>query len=132
MDDASKEIKPQKQHLKKEQFIEALEQSMGIISHAAKKVGVDRTTPYRWMKEDEEYRRRVEEVSAIPLDFTESKLFEAINDGNITAIIFYLKTKGKNRGYVERTEISGIDDKDIKVEIEVFDSNKQSIHASQE
>jgi hypothetical protein len=43
------------------------------------------------------------------LDMAESKLIGAINLGNLTAIIFYLKTKGKDRGYVERQEQSGPD-----------------------
>jgi hypothetical protein len=124
MEESENGLMQQKQHIKKEKFIEALEQSMGIISHAAKKIGVDRTTPYRWMREDDEYKKRVEEVLNVPLDFVESKLFEAINHNNITAIIFYLKTKGKHRGYVERHELTGIDDKDIKVEIEVLRTDK--------
>ena len=38
------------------------------------------------------------------LDFAESKLYELVDDKHPTAIIFLLKTKGKDRGYVERQE----------------------------
>ena len=48
------------------------------------------------------------------IDFSESKLLEQINDGNLTAIIFHLKTKGKKRGYVEKSEsdmnVTGFED----------------------
>jgi len=40
-----------------------------------------------------------------------------IREGNTSATIFYLKTKGKNRGYVERTELSMPDNTPIKVHI---------------
>ncbi len=109
---------------KKEQFLEALEKSMGIMSQAAKKTGIDRTTPYRWMREDDEYSDKVKELLNVSLDFVEGKLFEAIAENNIAAIIFYLKTKGKVRGYVERHELAGVDDKDLKVQIEVIRTNK--------
>lgn len=40
------------------------------------------------------------------LDLAETELLKAIRGGNMTAIIFYLKTKGKQRGYTERQEIT--------------------------
>ena len=33
------------------------------------------------------------------------KLLEQVNSGNLTAIIFYLKCKAKNRGWVEKQQI---------------------------
>ena len=39
----------------------------------------------------------------------ESQLHKQILKGNTSATIFYLKTKGKNRGYVERHEHTGIE-----------------------
>ncbi len=124
MEESKNNLRQQKQHIKKEKFLEALEQSFGIMSQAAKKIGVDRTTPYKWIKEDDEYADRVSEIINVPLDFVESKLFEAISKDNITAIIFYLKTKGKHRGYVERHELTGINNKDLKIEVEVIRTDK--------
>ena len=93
-----------KQHPKKEAMIQALEQSLGVVTTACKQIDIDRTTHYRWIKEDEEYKAQVEELSDVALDFAESQLFKQIKDGNTTATIFFLKTKGKHRGYIERKE----------------------------
>jgi hypothetical protein len=38
------------------------------------------------------------------IDFAESQLHKQIKEGSTAATIFFLKTKGKQRGYVERIE----------------------------
>lgn len=86
-------------------MIDALEKSLGVVTSACKSVGIDRGTHYNWMNNDEDYRRAVEDISEVALDFAESQLHKQIRDGNTTATIFYLKTKGKKRDYIERTEI---------------------------
>jgi hypothetical protein len=48
----------------------------------------------------------VEELSEVAIDFAESHLHKLIKDGNPAATIFFLKTKGKGRGYIERQEIA--------------------------
>lgn len=96
--------KLQKTTLQKAAMIKALEKSLGIVTTAAKSVGIDRTTHYSWMEQDAEYKAAVDGISDIALDFAESKLHEQINNGEVSSTIFYLKTKGKKRGYIERVE----------------------------
>lgn len=88
----------------KKAIIEALEQSLGVVTTACKKVGVGRTTFYGWLDSDAEFKKAVDDIQNIALDFAESQLHKQIKDGNTAATIFYLKTKGKKRGYVERVE----------------------------
>jgi hypothetical protein len=90
---------------KKKAMIEALEKSLGIVTTACKQVGISRDTHYRWLKEDESYKEQVESIGDIALDFAESKLHKQIESGDTTATIFFLKTKGKKRGYIERQEL---------------------------
>ena len=90
---------------KKEQMLEALEKSLGIVSTACKMVDVGRTTHYEWMKSDEEYKKAVDSIQDSVLDFAESHLYKLVKEGNPAATIFFLKTKGKKRGYIERQEI---------------------------
>jgi len=90
----------------KKALVEALEKSLGVVSTACKAAGISRDTHYRWLKEDPEYKAQVEELSEVAVDFAESHLHKLIKDGNPAATIFFLKTKGKSRGYVERQEIA--------------------------
>ena len=91
---------------KKKAILEALEKSLGVVTTACKTVGIGRTTYYQWLKDDEEFATQVKDIDEVALDFAESKLHKQIADGNVTATIFYLKTKGKHRGYIERVEQS--------------------------
>jgi len=89
----------------KKAMIEALKKSLGNVTTACKTVGICREQHYKWLKTDEKYKASTEAVADIALDFAESRLFRLVDEGNPTAIIFYLKTKGKKRGYIERQEI---------------------------
>jgi hypothetical protein len=101
----------------KKAMLEALEKSLGVVTTACKSVGIGRTTHYMWLDEDPQYRRNVESISDIAVDFAESSLHKQIKDGNPTSTIFFLKTKGKKRGYVERQEIDLGTDNHFRVEI---------------
>ena len=90
----------------KERMIEALTKSLGIVTNAVKVTCISRTTHYAWMEKDPEYRSRVEEATDAQIDFVEGNLIQRIQEGDTTATIFYLKTKGKKRGYTERMEIA--------------------------
>jgi len=93
-------------HIKKKQAILlALEQSLGVVTTACKNTDIPRSTFYSWMNDDEEFAKQVMSIQDITLDFAESQLFKQIRDNNTAATIFYLKTKGRNRGYVERQEV---------------------------
>ncbi len=89
----------------KKHMLEALERSLGIVTTACNAVGIGRTTHYRWLKDDAEYKQAVKDIDNRTLDFAESHLHKLIKEGNPAATIFFLKTKGKGRGYVERQEI---------------------------
>ena len=90
---------------KKRAMISALASSLGVVSTACKNVGITRQTHYTWMREDMAYAGDVKDIENITLDFAESKLHELIFEGNVASVIFFLKTKGKARGYIERTEL---------------------------
>lgn len=108
---------------KKKEILSELEDRKGIVSIACKSIGLARSTFYKWLHDDEEFKKAVDEIQEVAIDYVESKLFEKIDgvwmkgndpddEDNIykvppsdAAIIFYLKTKAKKRGYIERQEI---------------------------
>lgn len=102
-----------KTDISKKAMIEALEKSLGIVTTACKQVGIARVTHYEWLKDDSEYKAAVESIADLALDFAESQLHKQIQNGEVSSTIFYLKTKGKKRGYIERQELTGADNQPI-------------------
>lgn len=98
-------VRTTKTDTKKEQMLDALERSLGIVTTACNAVGINRSTHYDWLKKDSDYADKVKAIEGRTLDFAESHLHKLIKEGNPAATIFFLKTKGKGRGYVERQEI---------------------------
>ena len=84
-----------------ETVVKAYEKSAGNLSLCAKAIGIDRRTLDRWRKKYPELDTMMRDVEESLIDLCESRLMQAVNDGNLTAIIFLLKTKGKSRGYIE-------------------------------
>lgn len=92
------------QSVKKKMFIDCLEKNLGVLTPTFKEVGIHHQTYYNWMKKDKKFETAVENIKEVAVDFVESKLYKSINDGNVTAQIFYLKTKARHRGYIEKVE----------------------------
>lgn len=91
--------------IQKKAMIEALEKSLGVVTTACKSVGIARSTHYEWYGSDDQYKKAVDDIADVALDFAESQLHKQIQNGEVSSTIFYLKTKGKRRGYIEKTEV---------------------------
>lgn len=103
------------------QIIDALNKSGGIVAGAAKMLGMNRSALSRRIGKSPELKAAYEDVQESTLDLVESKLLGEIQGGNITAMIFYLKCKGKKRGFVERYELQDAEEMPSKVEVEIKD-----------
>lgn len=85
----------------------ALRATSGIYIRAAKLLGCDRETVAEYVRRHKRLQSVLREVVEGDVDLAESVLQRKIREGNMTAVIFYLKTKGKQRGYIERAEVTG-------------------------
>ena len=91
------------------QIIEALREKHGNMAAAARFLHCSRNTVSRYIDTYPTVKSVADEERETLIDFAENQLFKQVQDGNITAIIFTLKTIGKHRGYVERSEHTGKD-----------------------
>tara|TARA_Y100001963_G_scaffold22004_1_gene28648 strand:+ start:130 stop:501 length:372 start_codon:yes stop_codon:yes gene_type:complete len=90
---------------KKKNFLEALHNNLGNISEACNKINISRQTYYRWIDDDVEFDEQCRNVEESLLDLAEHRLLQKIDSSDTTSIIFFLKTKGKKRGYNESTQL---------------------------
>lgn len=79
-----------------------------IIEVACKKTGIGRATFYRWKKDDPDFASdaefAIQEGSQLVNDMAESQLINAIKNGNLTGIIFWLKNHHKQ--YSPKLEVT--------------------------
>lgn len=108
MEDANKDLCPDDRryrHISFKTVADAYAANAGNLSQTAKTLDIDRSTLWEWRKKYPELERMLSDYDESLGDLAESKLMMQINEGNLTAIIFYLKTKHKGRGYIEGQEI---------------------------
>lgn len=116
---------------KKEVLLKTLEKSYGNVSDACKMANISRNQFYKYVRTDEDFKEKVDELQESLIDIAETALYKQIEAKNITAIIFFLKTKGKQRGYIERVEhvnkevqeFENKTEEQILKEIELLDKN---------
>ena len=99
-------------------MIEALGNCYVNVSKASKIVGIDRTTHYLWLNNNQHYKQLFDDLQESMIDIAETMLMTNIEDAKETSIIFFLKTKGKKRGYQETLETTTIAPKAPIIEVE--------------
>jgi hypothetical protein len=87
---------------RKRQLLAALKVSRGIICTACSTTGIPRRTFYNWLQTDREFQDAYVDILESATDFVESKLMEKIEQGSEKAIFFFLRTRGRSRGYREK------------------------------
>lgn len=105
-----------KPQYKKEDWVQAIKNSQGIKSVIHDRLGSDYKTLMRYIEKYPELQELIDDEKRKMDDFAESKIYKLIKEEDRTMIIFYAKTKMKNRGYAERTELTGKDGGSIKTE----------------
>jgi hypothetical protein len=108
---------------KRKKFLEVLKKQHGNVSRACEAFGITRTTYYAWLKE-EKFRENSENLLESLIDEAESSLHELIRGVTVEnkakgkeeevtvykkapdaySVVFFLKTRGKKRGYIETIE----------------------------
>ena len=137
--DANKKRKQNGKRPSRELFRKVCEANAGIIGGIASTLRVRRSTVYLWCSKYPEFRQALNDAREQFIDLAESNLrklvagvpaIETDENGNKrfvgwierpseTAIIFTLKTRGKKRGYVERSEVEA--DVNMKGSINIRD-----------
>jgi len=120
---------------KKKLMIEELKTQLGVVTHACKQVGISRMTHYKWLKDDPEYKLEVDHIDDIALDFAEGSLFRMMQEKNTAATIFFLKCRGKARGYIERPDnqinIANVSKTDNAIQIIIPEGVQEFLKAEQ-
>jgi hypothetical protein len=99
--------------LAQSKIVDAIFDSGGRLSVAAKQIGCSLKTLYNHRDRDADVAAAITEARACLdceiLDVAECKLLEAVKAGDWCAIKYVLSTKGKSRGYTDRVEVDQVD-----------------------
>jgi hypothetical protein len=101
-----------------EKLIHQLKNNHNNITTACKTLGISRSTYNNFYNKSEWFRQQIDDLSEDMVDFVEGKMFQIIDEmekGAPGLIMFYLKNKGKKRGYGD----DGSEDGDAPTQINI-------------
>jgi hypothetical protein len=79
--------------INKDRILKALESSLGVVTTALKVTDLSRTNFYKWLQEDEEFAKSVDEIENIQQDFIKSKYYECVKDKVPSVVIHAAKSR---------------------------------------
>lgn len=97
--------------------VDALRASKGMVYVAARALDCSANTIYNYAKRHATVQEAINQERGMMVDTAELALWKAIQNGEGWAISLTLKTLGKSRGYVERSEITGSDGSELIVRV---------------
>jgi len=113
---------------RKADFIDAYKKALCNVSNACETIGISRNCFYQWRKKDKKFDEKIFEINESGIDFAETMLMKNIREGKESSIIFFLKTKGKKRGYIEEARFDHKTNGNYiqqTIQIEVIDSRNK-------
>jgi hypothetical protein len=113
-----------------QQVADALTECKGLMFMAARHLGCSHQTLLNYCKRYEVVAQARATARGEMLDLAESKLWSAIQAGESWAIMFALKTQGKERGYVERQEVTGEGNQPVRLEVTYVDTTPPDVPAT--
>jgi hypothetical protein len=104
----------------------------GNISSVAKRFGVSRSAVQKMVAARPTLQSVLQDAREGLKDDAESALVAAVRGGEAWAVCFFLKTQGKDRGYVERSEVEQTTRARLLIEEEVVDAGGGGRHPGQD
>lgn len=99
------------------EIIEAIAATGGMVALAAKRLGIARQTIHARAQRSQAIREAIAAAREEMLDEAETQLRRAVGEGQPWAVCFALKTIGKARGYIERSELAHSAQETIRVDL---------------
>ena len=115
--------------LKVQEVDAALREAMGNRAAVARRFGVTRQAVDAIVKRTPSLQATMNDIEEGMLDNAESSLYREVIDGNFQAVKWYLATKGKARGYVERQEVIGTMEQHVIYELD--EDSRRAIEAAE-
>jgi hypothetical protein len=77
------------------------------VSRSCRKAQVSRRAYYLWIEVDKDFAAAVRDAREEVIDWAEDELKKGIKAGDRVLLMFFLKTQGRSRGYVEKMDLGG-------------------------
>lgn len=101
----------------KESVAQALLDSRGIASVAARKLGVSRKSIFDYMDRWPELHEVRDEARNVISDKAEDNIVKAVNEGDLKTSRWWLQHQARDRGYGERLELKHDGEIEIRLEM---------------